>query len=170
VLVRVEGRLWGVMVVGSRVESLPAGIEARLAGFTELAATAIANAQARVELRGFADEQAALRRVATLVAQAAPRSQVLAAVIEEAGRLLHAKYAMMARYGPDGTMKWSPTGAPPALPPSPSAARQRSAGRTWPHWCSAPAGRRGSTTTPAARARSLRPLASSASARRSACR
>ncbi len=36
-------------------------LEARLAGFTELAATAIANAQARVELRGFAEEQAALR-------------------------------------------------------------------------------------------------------------
>jgi signal transduction histidine kinase len=113
--VSVEGRLWGVMVVGSRVESLPARIEARLAGFTELAATAIANAQARVELRGFADEQAALRRVATLVAQAAPPSQVLAAVIEEAGRLLHAKYTTMARYGPDGTMtvvaNWSTTGA-----------------------------------------------------------
>ena len=37
-------------------------------GFTGLAGTAIANAQARVELRGYAEEQAALRRVATLVA------------------------------------------------------------------------------------------------------
>jgi hypothetical protein len=46
--VSVEGRLWGVMTVGSMRESLPAGTEARLAGFTELAATAIANAQARV--------------------------------------------------------------------------------------------------------------------------
>jgi signal transduction histidine kinase len=99
--VSVEGRLWGVMSVGSRVGPLPAGTEARLAGFTELAATAIANAQARVELRGFADEQAALRRVATLVARAAPPEEVFAAVTEEAARLLDAGYTMMGRYDPD---------------------------------------------------------------------
>ncbi|HEY2099181.1 MAG TPA: GAF domain-containing sensor histidine kinase, partial [Pseudonocardia sp.] len=80
----------------------PADTEARLAGFTELAATAIANTQARVELRGFAEEQAALRRVATLVARAAPPEEVLAAVTEEAGRLLHADAATMGRYSPDG--------------------------------------------------------------------
>ncbi|MEN3265497.1 GAF domain-containing protein, partial [Pseudonocardia sp.] len=87
--ISVEGRLWGVMVVASAHDQpLPAVTEERLADFTELAATAIANAQARVELRGFADEQAALRRVATLVARAAPPEEVLAAVPAEAGRLL----------------------------------------------------------------------------------
>jgi signal transduction histidine kinase len=113
--VSVEGRLWGVMTVGSMRGPLPAGTEARLAGFAELAATAIANAQARVELRGFAEEQAALRRVATLVARAAAPAEVLTAVTGEAARLLHADYASMHRYGPDGTMKvvanWSSTGA-----------------------------------------------------------
>jgi signal transduction histidine kinase len=112
--VRVEGGLWGVMIVGSRMEPLPGGIEARLAGFTELAATAIANAQARVELRGFAEEQAALRRVATLVARAAPPEEVFAAVTEEAGRLLGSSYTVMARYDPDDTRTivgaWSSTG------------------------------------------------------------
>jgi len=103
--VSVEGQLWGVMTVGSTRGPLPAGTEVRLAGFTELAATAIANAQARVELHGYAEEQAALRRVATLVARPAPPAQVLTAVTEEAGRLLHADYASMHRYGPDGTMK-----------------------------------------------------------------
>jgi signal transduction histidine kinase len=116
--VSVEGELWGVIVVGSRLEPLPAGTEARLAGFTELAATAIANAQARMELREFADEQAALRRVATLVAGAAPPAQVLTAVTGEAGRLLHADRAAMGRYDPDGTRTlvatWDSTGA--ALP------------------------------------------------------
>jgi signal transduction histidine kinase len=102
--VSVEGRVWAVVLAESRGEPLPAGTEARLAGFTELAATAIANAQARVELRGFADEQAALRRVATLVAQAAPPEEVFAAVTEEAGRLLHTGHAAMGRYGPDGTI------------------------------------------------------------------
>ena len=48
--VSVEGRLWGSMVVASTREPLPAGTEARLAAFTELAATAIANAEAQAEL------------------------------------------------------------------------------------------------------------------------
>jgi signal transduction histidine kinase len=113
--VSVEGHLWGVMIVESRGEPLPADTEGRLAEFTELAATAIANAQARMELRGFAEEQAALRRVATLVARAAAPQEVLAAVAEEAGRLLHAHHAVMARYDPDGAVRvvasWSSTSA-----------------------------------------------------------
>ncbi len=103
--ISVEGHVWGVMIVGSlREEPLPPATEARLAGFTELAATAIANMQARVELRGFAEEQAALRRVATLVAHGAAREEVLAAVTEEAGRLLGAQHAMLSRYGSQGAM------------------------------------------------------------------
>jgi len=111
--ISVEGQLWGVMIVGSmRDEPLPAGTEVRLAGFTELAATAIANMQARVELRGFADEQAALRRVATLVAHGAPPEEVLAAVTEEAGRMLGAQHAVLSRYGSQGAVavaSWSST-------------------------------------------------------------
>jgi len=48
--VRVEGRLWGLTVVESRAGPLPAGTEERLAGFTELAGTAIANAEAQAAL------------------------------------------------------------------------------------------------------------------------
>jgi len=49
--ITVEGRLWGATAVSSkRPEPLPAGIEARIADFTELTATAIANTQARAEL------------------------------------------------------------------------------------------------------------------------
>jgi signal transduction histidine kinase len=50
-----------------------------------------------------AEEQAALRRVATLVAHAAPPAEVLTAITGEAGRLLHADHATMARYGTDDT-------------------------------------------------------------------
>jgi signal transduction histidine kinase len=47
----VEGRLWGAMVVSSAErEPLPETTEARLADFTELVATAIANAESRAEL------------------------------------------------------------------------------------------------------------------------
>jgi len=42
--------------------ALPGETEHRLAGFTELVATTIANTQAREELRMLADEQAALLR------------------------------------------------------------------------------------------------------------
>jgi signal transduction histidine kinase len=49
--VSVDGRLWGVMFVAStRREPLPADTEARLAGFTELIGTAIANAEAQAAL------------------------------------------------------------------------------------------------------------------------
>jgi signal transduction histidine kinase len=116
--IRVEGRLWGAMVVAlTRGGLLPADAEARLAGFTELVATAIANTQARMELQGSADEQAALRRVATLVARAAPPEEVLAAVTDEAGRLYTAHLAFLIRYDPDGTGAvvgtWAAPGAPP---------------------------------------------------------
>jgi signal transduction histidine kinase len=99
--VSVEGRLWGTMAVGSTREPLPAGTEARLAAFTELAAAAIANAQARAELRNFAAEQAALRRVAVLVARGAPPEEVFAAVAGEAARVLGPFVMNLARYDPD---------------------------------------------------------------------
>src|SRR6202020_327947 len=47
----VEGRLWGTISVASqREQPLPADTEARLVSFTELVATAIANADSRAEL------------------------------------------------------------------------------------------------------------------------
>jgi signal transduction histidine kinase len=46
----VEGRVWGAMGVGLRRERLPRDTEQRLAEFTELVATAIANAESRAEL------------------------------------------------------------------------------------------------------------------------
>jgi signal transduction histidine kinase len=47
----VEGQLWGVMSAGTTTEDhLPADTEARLESFTELLATAIANAESRADL------------------------------------------------------------------------------------------------------------------------
>src|SRR5947209_2712366 len=62
----VEGGVWGVMTVASTVANrpLPPDIEARLASFTELVSTAVANAESRTGLAQLAEEQAALRRVA----------------------------------------------------------------------------------------------------------
>jgi signal transduction histidine kinase len=101
----VEGRLWGVMAAGStKPEPLPSGTELRLAEFTELLATAIANAESRADLARLAEEQAALRRVATFVAGGAPPEEVFATVTEEVGRLLGMHLAGMARYDSDDTV------------------------------------------------------------------
>jgi GAF domain-containing protein len=73
----VEGRLWGSIFAGSTLEQpLPPDTETRLASFTELVATAIANTESRAALARLAEEQAALRRMATLVAQATPPQEV----------------------------------------------------------------------------------------------
>ena len=117
----VEGRLWGVIFAGSTLEQpLPPDTETRLASFTELVATAIANADSRAALARLAEEQAALRRVATLVAQATPPQEVFAAVAEEVGRLLAADFATLVRYDPQDTLEvvgaWTRTGAPAPTP------------------------------------------------------
>jgi signal transduction histidine kinase len=113
----VDGRLWGVVVTASRrPDGLRPEAERRMPAFTELVVTAIANAQARVELRALAEEQAALRRVATLVARGVPSVAVFDAVTEEIGRLLPADVTLLCRYDPDGYLarigEWSRTHDP----------------------------------------------------------
>src|SRR3954464_2769388 len=117
----VEGRVWGLLIVASTGEQpMPSETETRLAGFTELVATALANAQARVELRGYAEEQSALRQVATLVARGAPPEDVFAAAAAEEGRLLGTGLTLITRYNRDGTGtvvgSWSDTGVPMPFP------------------------------------------------------
>jgi GAF domain-containing protein len=103
--VTVEGRRWGAMIVGSFLESsLPSDIEARLTEFTELLATAIANAESRAGLARLAEEQAALRRVATLVAQGASPEDVFTAVVDEVMELFPFDYAGLARYDANDTV------------------------------------------------------------------
>jgi len=97
----VGGRLWGAMVTGTTQDDrLPPETESRLGQFTELMATAIANAEARAEVQRLADEQAALRRVAMLVAEGAPPTAVFDAVTAEMARLLEADQVVLSRYEP----------------------------------------------------------------------
>jgi signal transduction histidine kinase len=81
---------------------LPADTLDRLAVFTELMATAIANSDARTEIERLAQEQAALRRVATLVAQGADTEEVFAAVAREVSAVMHLPFAAIQRYKDDG--------------------------------------------------------------------
>src|ERR1700727_1773204 len=76
--------------------------------------------QMYAEFRRIADEQAALRRVAVLVAQATPPEDVFAAVGGEAGRLLGVHVAVLVRYDPRDTITvvgtWTSTDAAPPTP------------------------------------------------------
>jgi signal transduction histidine kinase len=58
----------------------------------------------QARLRQLAEEQSALRRVATLVARGEPPEAVFAAVLDEVGRLLPIDLAMMGRYESDRTV------------------------------------------------------------------
>jgi len=87
----VEGRLWGALMAATRgVDPLPDDAETRIAEFTELVATAVSNAESRVALGRLADEQAALRRVATLVAEGIPADQLFSAVTNEVAHIFSA--------------------------------------------------------------------------------
>jgi signal transduction histidine kinase len=98
------------MCVFSRVGTvLPAGTENRLRDFIDLIATAIANYEARAELAAsearageLADEQAALRRVATLVARGVNPQEIFSAVTNEMAQLFGSPQACVGRFEPDG--------------------------------------------------------------------
>ena len=115
----VDGRLWGVMTAATTAEEpLPADTDVRLASFTELMATAIGSAESRARLARLAEEQAALRRVAVLVARQPSPVEVFTAVTEAVGPLLGADLAAMHVFSGDGTATtiagWSAAG--PMLP------------------------------------------------------
>jgi signal transduction histidine kinase len=90
------------MASSTQPEPLPPDSEQRLAAFCELVGTAISNAQARGELARMIEEQAALRRVATLVARAVAPEDVFGAVIEEVARMVGAHHTVMIRNEADG--------------------------------------------------------------------
>ena len=98
----VGGRLWGAISVNSG-QTLAPDTEERLEKFTELVAAAIANAEARYSLRRLADEQAALRRVATLVAEGAAPTDLFAAVAVEVAAVVGVSSGSVSRFLPDGS-------------------------------------------------------------------
>jgi signal transduction histidine kinase len=98
-----DGRVWGVALVW-RARRLPDTTAARLAKFTDLIATAVSNRASREALARLAEEQAALRRVATLVASEPRPDRVFEKVAEEVARLLRVDDTKLYRYEEDGTV------------------------------------------------------------------
>jgi PAS domain S-box-containing protein len=106
----VEGEIWGLVTASSSHATMPPNTEKRLESFCDLIASAIANAESRAELaasearaRALANEQAALRRVATLVARGASPDELLSAVADEVAGIIDIPVAGVGRYEADGT-------------------------------------------------------------------
>src|SRR4051794_2668897 len=96
------GRVWGAVLVSTtEPEPLPQGTETRLAEFTQLLATAIENTESREALERLAQEQAALGRVATLVAQGVRPFEIFSAVSDEVAHLFGTSVAGIVRFEQD---------------------------------------------------------------------
>jgi GAF domain-containing protein len=96
--ITLEGRVWGVAVAAtSRPGRLPADSEWHIAGLVALVGAAVA------DLHQIADEHAALRRVAMLVAGSAAPAVVFREVASEVRQLLDADVTTIARFEPDAT-------------------------------------------------------------------
>src|SRR5260370_15963775 len=111
----VNGRLWGMIAVGSGEGSLPPDTEQRMTEFTDLVATAVANAQnrdlletSRDELARLLEEQAALHRVATLVARGIQPVEIFTAVAEEICRPLARDNTRLTSFAPDCRSRSAP--------------------------------------------------------------
>src|ERR1035441_4523232 len=103
--INVGGRTWGALVAVSTTSApLAPRSPARLANFSRLVSSAIASAQAREELRGLAEQQGALRRIATLVAQGAEPQAVFTAVAVEAARILGVGAVALLSYDANSEM------------------------------------------------------------------
>jgi signal transduction histidine kinase len=103
--IEVGGHLWGALLVGSvQSEPLPPDTEERIERFAELVAMSIANVEARAQVERLAEEQAALRRVAEMVARGVAAEAIFAAVAEEIGQLLDVSSSAVLRFDDDGTL------------------------------------------------------------------
>jgi signal transduction histidine kinase len=97
--IEVLGSLWGAVVVSVTTDrTFPPDAEERISQFASLVAVALANAEAREQLSGLAEEQAAHSRVAVAVATEEEPDRLFNAVSEEVGRLLGAQSAATVRY------------------------------------------------------------------------
>ncbi|MBO4273686.1 DUF4118 domain-containing protein [Microbispora triticiradicis] len=101
-------------------ERVVPSLEAVLAAACDREAIGNALAVSRDELARVADEQAALRRVATLVARGVRPAEIFGAVAREMGMIVNADHTAVERYEPDRTVAlmsfWSASDGGPVPP------------------------------------------------------
>ncbi|GLW20570.1 DUF4118 domain-containing protein [Microbispora triticiradicis] len=101
-------------------ERVVPSLEAVLAAACDREAIGNALAASRDELERVADEQAALRRVATLVARGVRPAEIFGAVAREMGLIVNADHTAVERYEPDRTVAlmsfWSASDGGPGPP------------------------------------------------------
>jgi PAS domain S-box-containing protein len=102
---RGDGSMFAVSYVSVPIE-MPEGRGAVVA-FTDIEERLQAEQHLRDRESRLAEQQAALRRVAVLVAGDAESADVFAAIAREVGAVLRLPLVQMSRYEPDGTGAWS---------------------------------------------------------------
>jgi signal transduction histidine kinase len=111
----VVGALAGAFTFAPPYGTLRVDLQGDLAALVAFVVVGVGIALLVDELAGLAEEQAALQRVATLVARAAPPDELFAAITEELGRRLPVDLTNLSRYGTDGTITvvagWARTGS-----------------------------------------------------------
>ncbi|MEY2458815.1 MAG: hypothetical protein QOG30_645, partial [Acidimicrobiaceae bacterium] len=110
----VVGALAGAFTFAPPYGTLRVDLQGDIAALVAFVVVGVGIALLVDELAGLAEEQAALQRVATLVARAAPPEELFAAITEELGHRLSVDITNLSRYGPDGTVTvvagWSRNG------------------------------------------------------------
>ena len=133
--VRTAGRLWGaVLAASARADEVPGDAESRLAGFAELVAMAVANAEDRWAVERRIEEQTALRRAATAIAAGTASDRMLELICEEAARLTGCQLACVMRLRDEESGEVVASWAAPASPAR-TAPPPRSASRGPPGCC-----------------------------------
>jgi GAF domain-containing protein len=118
----VDDWLWGsATVLSGPSRPFPAMTESRLPDFAALASISITSALRRIEVQRLAEEDAALRRVATLVATGAELEQVWESALAELGRLTGAHRCTLIGYEDAMAVArvlavWDSDGCPKPLP------------------------------------------------------
>ncbi len=101
--IRLGGEPWGLLGATLVAGSFPVGTEHLLNQFADLAAAELANARARARIQELAEAQAALSRVAALVARGAALDEVFTAVATEASHQVEDGASVLVRFDTDSS-------------------------------------------------------------------
>jgi signal transduction histidine kinase len=101
VAIMLAGKVWGAMLVHSVGTRLPPDTEARLSSFDALIGGVLANSRIQAEMKQLIAEQAALLRVAELVARESPAENVFHAVAEQLGLVTQVSGTQVLRFDDD---------------------------------------------------------------------